>query len=91
MQSPPRVEACQAGCGLGNGVQQQELRAARLSTPYAYTGPLGLRRRDIDRIGIFFGTETGTTRLVAKKIHAWLGDGRITESPHEMMRHATQS
>lgn len=25
-------------------------------------------------IGIFFGTETGTTRLVAKKIHARLGD-----------------
>lgn len=29
----------------------------------------------MDRIGIFFGTETGTTRLVAKKIHARLGDG----------------
>ncbi|WP_018412173.1 flavodoxin [Methyloversatilis thermotolerans] len=28
----------------------------------------------MDKIGIFFGTETGTTRLVAKKIHARLGD-----------------
>jgi flavodoxin I len=26
------------------------------------------------KIGIFFGTETGTTRLVAKKIHTRLGD-----------------
>jgi len=26
------------------------------------------------KIGIFFGTETGTTRLIAKKIHARLGD-----------------
>ncbi|GAA5162089.1 flavodoxin [Viridibacterium curvum] len=28
----------------------------------------------MDKIGIFFGTETGTTRLVAKKIHARLGE-----------------
>jgi len=28
----------------------------------------------MDKIGIFFGTETGTTRLIAKKIHARLGD-----------------
>jgi flavodoxin I len=28
----------------------------------------------MDKIGIFFGTETGTTRLVAKKIHTRLGD-----------------
>lgn len=26
------------------------------------------------KIGIFFGTETGTTRLIAKKIHKQLGD-----------------
>jgi flavodoxin I len=26
-------------------------------------------------IGIFFGTETGTTRLIAKKIQRKLGDG----------------
>jgi flavodoxin I len=28
----------------------------------------------MNKIGIFFGTETGTTRLIAKKIHARLGD-----------------
>lgn len=28
----------------------------------------------MNRIGIFFGTETGTTRLIAKKIHKKLGD-----------------
>lgn len=28
----------------------------------------------MSRIGIFFGTETGTTRLIAKKIHKLLGD-----------------
>lgn len=27
----------------------------------------------MNKIGIFFGTETGTTRLIAKKIHARLG------------------
>ena len=29
----------------------------------------------MNHIGIFFGTETGTTRLIAKKIYARLGDG----------------
>lgn len=28
----------------------------------------------MNKIGIFFGTETGTTRLIAKKIHKKLGD-----------------
>jgi len=28
----------------------------------------------MNKIGIFFGTETGTTRLIAKKLHAKLGD-----------------
>tara|TARA_R110001583_G_scaffold185046_2_gene344938 strand:- start:22407 stop:22961 length:555 start_codon:yes stop_codon:yes gene_type:complete len=28
----------------------------------------------MNRIGLFFGTETGTTRLIAKKIHKKLGD-----------------
>jgi len=28
----------------------------------------------MSKIGIFFGTETGTTRLIAKKIHSRLGD-----------------
>jgi flavodoxin I len=28
----------------------------------------------MDKIGMFFGTETGTTRLVAKKIHTRLGE-----------------
>jgi flavodoxin I len=28
----------------------------------------------MNKIGIFFGTETGTTRLIAKRIHARLGD-----------------
>ena len=28
----------------------------------------------MNKIGIFFGTETGTTRLIAKKIHKLLGD-----------------
>lgn len=28
----------------------------------------------MSKIGIFFGTETGTTRLIAKKIHKKLGD-----------------
>jgi len=31
------------------------------------------------RIGIYFGTETGTTRLIAKKIHARLGDALATK------------
>jgi len=46
------------------------------------------------KIGIFFGTETGTTRLIAKKIHKLLGDdvaakpinvNRIT--PEEMLQY----
>lgn len=28
----------------------------------------------MDKIGIFFGTETGTTRLIAKRLHKKLGD-----------------
>ena len=28
----------------------------------------------MNKIGLFFGTETGTTRLIAKKIHKLLGD-----------------
>jgi flavodoxin I len=32
------------------------------------------RKRNMNKIGIFFGTETGTTRLIAKRIHARLGD-----------------
>ena len=48
----------------------------------------------MNKIGFFFGTETGTTRLVAKKIHKKLGDelcdkpinvNRIT--PAEMLRY----
>lgn len=48
----------------------------------------------MNKIGIFFGTETGTTRLVAKKLHKLLGDeiadkpvnvNRIT--PEEMMKY----
>lgn len=48
----------------------------------------------MNKIGIFFGTETGTTRLVAKKLHKKLGDeiadkpvnvNRIT--PAEMLRY----
>ncbi|MCE1183629.1 MAG: flavodoxin [Rhodocyclales bacterium] len=48
----------------------------------------------MDKIGLFFGTETGTTRLVAKKMHKKIGDAlcdkplnvnRIT--PAEMLRY----
>jgi flavodoxin I len=48
----------------------------------------------MDKIGIFFGTETGTTRLIAKKIQKALGDeiaakpvnvNRIT--PEEMLQY----
>ncbi len=48
----------------------------------------------MNKIGIFFGTETGTTRLVAKKLHKLLGDeiadkpvnvNRIT--PEEMLKY----
>lgn len=41
----------------------------------------------MDKIGIFFGTETGTTRLVAKKIHARLGD-TIADKPLNVNRTA---
>ena len=34
----------------------------------------------MNKIGIFFGTETGTTRLVAKKLHKLLGD-EIADKP----------
>ncbi len=37
------------------------------------------------KIGIFFGTETGTTRLVAKKIHKLLGD-EIADKPVNVNR-----
>ena len=40
------------------------------------------------KIGIFFGTETGTTRLIAKKIHKVLGDG-IADKPVNVNRTAT--
>lgn len=39
----------------------------------------------MSKIGIFFGTETGTTRLVAKKIHARLGD-EIADKPLNVNR-----
>lgn len=47
----------------------------------------------MNRIGFFFGTETGSTRLIAKKMHKMLGEelcdkpvnaGRIT--PAQMMQ-----
>ena len=37
------------------------------------------------KIGIFFGTETGTTRLIAKKIHKLLGD-EIADKPVNVNR-----
>lgn len=33
----------------------------------------------MDKIGFFFGTETGTTRLVAKKLYKLIGDERIAK------------
>jgi len=39
------------------------------------------------KIGIFFGTETGTTRLIAKKIHKKLGDD-IAAKPVNVNRSA---
>lgn len=39
----------------------------------------------MQKIGIFFGTETGTTRLVAKKIHKLLGD-EIADKPVNVNR-----
>jgi flavodoxin I len=43
----------------------------------------------MDKIGIFFGTETGTTRLVAKKIHARLGEA-LAAKPVNVNRIAPQ-
>lgn len=37
------------------------------------------------KIGIFFGTETGTTRLIAKKIHKQLGD-ELADKPVNVNR-----
>jgi flavodoxin I len=39
----------------------------------------------MSKIGIFFGTETGTTRLVAKKIHKQLGD-EVADKPVNVNR-----
>jgi len=39
----------------------------------------------MSKIGIFFGTETGTTRLIAKKIHKQLGD-EIADKPVNVNR-----
>lgn len=39
----------------------------------------------MSKIGIFFGTETGTTRLIAKKIHKLLGD-EIASKPVNVNR-----
>jgi flavodoxin I len=40
----------------------------------------------MQQIGIFFGTETGTTRLVAKKIQARLGDALAAKKPLNVNR-----
>ncbi len=39
----------------------------------------------MNTIGLFFGTETGTTRLIAKKLHKLLGD-EITSKPINVNR-----
>lgn len=39
----------------------------------------------MDKIGMFFGTETGTTRLIAKKIHKKLGD-ELADKPVNVNR-----
>ncbi len=39
----------------------------------------------MNKIGIFFGTETGTTRLIAKKIHKLLGD-ELADKPVNVNR-----
>lgn len=39
----------------------------------------------MNKIGIFFGTETGTTRLIAKKIHKLLGD-EVADKPVNVNR-----
>jgi flavodoxin I len=41
------------------------------------------------QIGIFFGTETGTTRLIAKKIHKLLGD-ELADKPVNVNRIAVE-
>jgi len=41
----------------------------------------------MSKIGLFFGTETGTTRLIAKKIHKLLGD-EIAAKPVNVNRTA---
>jgi flavodoxin I len=43
------------------------------------------RSAPMNKIGIFFGTETGTTRLIAKKIHKLLGDD-IADKPVNVNR-----
>jgi flavodoxin I len=44
-----------------------------------------LGRFSMNKIGIFFGTETGTTRLIAKKIHARLGEA-VADKPLNVNR-----
>jgi len=39
----------------------------------------------MSKIGIFFGTDTGSTRLVAKKIYSLLGDG-LADKPKNINR-----
>lgn len=39
----------------------------------------------MNKIGLFFGTETGTTRLIAKKIHKLLGD-ELADKPVNVNR-----
>lgn len=39
----------------------------------------------MNKIGIFFGTESGTTRLIAKKIHKLLGDA-VADKPVNVTR-----
>ena len=39
----------------------------------------------MDKIGLFFGSETGTTRLIAKKIHKKLGDD-LADKPINVSR-----
>jgi flavodoxin I len=48
----------------------------------------------MQKIGIFFGTETGTTRLIAKKLHKKLGDENASKplnvnriTPEEMLQY----
>jgi hypothetical protein len=41
----------------------------------AFPLPVAFATHTMKTIGIFFGTETGTTRLIAKKIQRKLGDG----------------